>query len=203
MSEEEKPGQAPSDPASEIETEAEGVADAAVQNGEHAEPETEPSPEEQLAAAEAQAAENWDQFLRAQAEMENLRRRAQRDVENARKFALEKFAKELLGVKDSLEMGLNAAREGDAPDIAKLIEGTDLTLKQLGQAFEKNALIEIDPVGEKFNPERHEAMAMQASTEHEPNTVMTVVQKGYTLNERLIRPAMVLVAKAAEPSDAS
>ena len=203
MSEEEKPGQAPSDPASEIETEAEGVADAAVQDGEHSEPETEPSPEERLAAAEAKATENWDQFLRAQAEMENLRRRAQRDVENARKFALEKFAKELLGVKDSLEMGLNAAREGDAPDIAKLIEGTDLTLKQLGQAFEKNALIEIDPVGEKFNPERHEAMAMQASTEHEPNTVMTVVQKGYTLNERLIRPAMVLVAKAAEPSDAS
>ena len=205
MSEEEKPGQAPSDLAPETETEAEGVADTAAPDGDNAESQSkpEPSPEEQLAAAEAKAAENWDQFLRAQAEMENLRRRAQRDVENARKFALEKFAKDLLGVKDSLEMGLNAAREGDAPDIAKLIEGTDLTLKQLGQAFEKNALAEIDPVGEKFNPERHEAMAMQASVEHEPNTVMTVVQKGYTLNERLIRPAMVLVAKAAEPSDAS
>ena len=199
MSEEEKPGRAPSDPAPETETEAEGIADIAAPDGDNAKPEPkpEPSPEEQLAAAEAKAVENWDQFLRAQAEMENLRRRAQRDVENARKFALEKFAKDLLGVKDSLEMGLNAAREGDAPDIAKLIEGTDLTLKQLGQAFEKNALAEIDPVGEKFNPERHEAMAMQASTEHEPNTVMTVVQKGYILNERLIRPAMVLVAKAA------
>ena len=157
---------------------------------------TEPTLEERLAAAEAKAEENWDQFLRAQADMENLRRRAHRDVENAHKFALEKFAKELLGVKDSLEMGLNAAREGDAPDVDKLIEGTDLTLKQLCQAFEKHALAEIDPMGEKFDPERHEAMAMQPSAEHEPNTIIAVMQKGYLLNDRLIRPAMVLVAKA-------
>lgn len=193
MSEEEQPGQSPQDPAPEA---ADDVIDGIDSSPAETELETEPTLEEQLAAAKAQAEANREQCLRAQAEMENLRRRTQRDVENARKFALEKFAKELLGVKDSLEMGLNAAQESDAPDVDKLIEGTDLTLKQLCQAFEKHALLEINPVGEKFNPERHEAMAMQASEEHEPNTVITVVQKGYALNDRLIRPAMVLVAKA-------
>ncbi|MGB0713175.1 MAG: nucleotide exchange factor GrpE [Gammaproteobacteria bacterium] len=153
--------------------------------------------EEQLAAAEAKASEHWDAFVRAQAEMENLRRRAQRDVENAHKYAVEKFTKELLAVKDSLEMGLNAASEGEDPDMGKLIEGTELTLKMLAQAFEKHGVTEVYPLGEKFDPELHEAMAMQPSAEHEPNTVITVIQKGYTLNDRLVRPAMVMVSKEA------
>ncbi|MGB0720924.1 MAG: nucleotide exchange factor GrpE [Gammaproteobacteria bacterium] len=172
-----------------------GAEDSAEVTGEGAESAV--SIEEQLAAAEAKAAEHWDAFVRAQAEMENLRRRAQRDVENAHKFAVEKFTKELLAVKDSLEMGLNAANEGGEADMAKLIEGTELTLKMLGQAFEKHGIAEVNPMGEKFNPELHEAMAMQPSAEHEPNTVITVIQKGYTLNDRLVRPAMVMVSKEA------
>lgn len=148
-----------------------------------------------LEEARNKAADNWEQVMRVQAELENSRRRAERDVENAHKYALEKFALELLPVKDSLEMGLAAATGEDA-NIEKLREGTELTLKMLGNAMEKFGIKEVNPVGEPFNPELHQAMTMQESTEHEPNTVTAVMQKGYLLNERLIRPAMVVVCKA-------
>jgi molecular chaperone GrpE len=154
--------------------------------------------QQELEATRQRAEENWDQLLRARAELENLRRRSQRELENAHKYGIEKFAEELLGVRDSLEMGLAAANEGDSVDVDKLREGKELTLKLLDQVFQKHGIQVVDPVGEKFNPERHEAMAMQPSADQAPNTVLTVIQKGYTLNDRLLRPAMVIVAKGAE-----
>ena len=149
-----------------------------------------------LAEAEAKAQENWDQLLRTRAEMDNLRRRTERELENAHKYALERFAQELLGVRDSLEMGLSAA-QADNADIAKLVEGTDLTLKMLVSLMEKFAIKELDPLDEPFNPEQHQAMSLLESPDKAPNTVINVMQKGYTLNDRLIRPAMVVVSKAA------
>ncbi len=150
-----------------------------------------------LTEAEAKAQENWDHFLRARAEMDNVRRRAERELENAHKFALERFAGELLGVKDSLEMGLSAASE-HAADSARLIEGTELTLRMLNSAFTKFGISELNPIGERFDPARHEAMATQPSAEAAPNTVLQVVQKGYLINDRLLRPAMVIVARAQD-----
>lgn len=152
----------------------------------------------QLAEASRKAEENWEKLVRTQAEMENLKRRAEKDVQNAHKFALEKFARELLTVVDSLELGLQAAT-GDGPDVLKLREGMELTLKQLLAALEKFNVRAVDPTGEKFNPDQHQAMAMQPSDSAEPNTVLKVFQKGYLLNERLLRPAMVVIAQAAPP----
>ncbi|MBT8124913.1 MAG: nucleotide exchange factor GrpE [Gammaproteobacteria bacterium] len=148
--------------------------------------------DKQLEEAQQQVVEYHDKILRMQAEMDNLRKRTERDVSNAHKYAVDKFANELLQVKDSLELGLSA----EDIDVAKLQEGTELTLKMLSNAFEKFSIEELNPVGEAFDPNLHEAMTMQESTEHEPNTVLTVMQKGYTLHGRLIRPAMVIVAKA-------
>jgi len=144
-----------------------------------------------LEELQAKADENWDRYLRAAAEMENVRKRASRDVEHARKFALESFGREVLGVKDSLELGLVAAETADA---AALIAGSEATLKLLSTTLERFGVVELDPVGEPFDPEMHEAMTMQASAEAEPGSVLTVVQKGYALNGRLLRPARVIVA---------
>jgi molecular chaperone GrpE len=155
-----------------------------------------------LEDARAKADEHWNQLLRVQAEMDNTRRRAKQDVENAHKFALEKFALELLPVKDSLEMGL-AAADGDNEAMAQLKEGTELTLKMLISVLEKFGIEAIDPTGDTFDPEKHQAMSMQESAEHKPNTVMAVMQKGYQLNERLLRPAMVVVSKAAADASAT
>jgi molecular chaperone GrpE len=152
--------------------------------------------ERELAEARQKGEENWNQFLRARAELENSRRRAERDVEQAHKFALEKFAGELLGVRDSLEMGIAAAQDPQA-DLAKVREGSELTLRMLKQAMQKFGIVEIDPQGEKFDPAKHEAIAAQETADQEPNTVLHVVQKGYSLNDRLLRPAMVVVAKSA------
>jgi len=149
---------------------------------------------EKLAVAEQKATDNLDQLLRTKAEMENLRRRTQKDVENAHKFAIEKFVSEMLSVKDSLEMGLEAASHEST--VEKLQEGTEMTLNMLKQVFDKFSVIELHPQDEKFNPDHHQAMSMQESADHEPNTVMTVMQKGYLLNDRLVRPAMVMVSKA-------
>jgi len=146
-----------------------------------------------LTDARSKADQHWDQCLRLQADMENLRKRNERDLANAHKFALEKFASALLPVKDSLEMGLLAAVEN--ADVDKLVEGSELTLKMFTSAMEKFNVKEINPLNEKFNPEYHEAMSMQERDDVEPNTVVTVVQKGYTLNDRLIRPAMVIVSR--------
>lgn len=171
--------------------------DEAVAEGVNTESEA-PSVEEELVnkleAAEQKAQDHLDQLLRAKADMENLRRRTQKDLENAHKFALEKFVTELLSVKDSLEMGLDAANQESTVD--KLIEGTEMTLNMLKSVFEKFNVEEVNPQDEKFNPEHHQAMSMQESAEHEPNTVIAVMQKGYLLNERLVRPAMVMVSKA-------
>ena len=158
--------------------------------------EAETSPTGALAEALRKADENWEKAVRVQAELENFRRRAEKDVQDARKFALEKFARELLTVVDSLELGLQAAT-ADTPETAKLREGMELTLKQLFAALEKFNVRPVDPEGEKFNPEQHQAMAMQPSETAEPNTVVKVFQKGYLLNERLLRPAMVVIAQAA------
>jgi len=147
-----------------------------------------------LDEAREKAEDNWNQYLRAVAELDNTRKRAGRDVEHARRFAIERFAADLLPVKDSLEMGLNVA--SDVIDKADaLLEGTQMTLKQLAQVFEKFGITEIDPKGERFDPEMHEAMATQPSSDAEPDTVLTVVQKGYMLNGRMLRAARVLVAR--------
>ncbi len=150
--------------------------------------------QEQLEAALKKADENYELYMRSQAELENSKRRAEKNVENAHKFALEKFSLELLTVKDSLEMGLSA----EDADAGKLKEGTELTLKMLTQVLEKFSIYAVDPLGETFDPNLHQAMSMQESAEHEPNTVIAVMQKGYLLNDRLIRPAMVMVSKAPE-----
>ena len=147
-------------------------------------------PEATLAEVQAKADENWERYLRALAEVENIRKRAGRDVENAHKFALERFGKELLGVKDTLEMGL--AVEGAS--VESLLEGSNATLKLLASTLERFGIVEVDPAGEPFDPEFHEAISMQPSDDVEPGSVLAVVQKGYTLNGRLLRPAMVIVA---------
>jgi molecular chaperone GrpE len=152
-----------------------------------------------LAEAEKKAEENWDKAVRAVAEMENMKKRIQRDLENAHKYSLEKIAKELLTVIDSLELGILAANS-DHPEVQKHKEGSELTKKQLESVFEKFNIKAIDPVGEPFDPEKHQAMSMQPSADVEPNTVINVFQKGYTLNDRLIRPAMVVVSKADDKS---
>ena len=150
-----------------------------------------PSMEEMLKAAELKAAEHHDAWLRAKAEGENIRRRAQEDIAKASKFAVERFAGELLAVKDSLEAALSNENQG----AEALKSGVELTLKQLGSAFDKSNLVEINPLGEKFDPHKHQAIS-QIEAEGEPNTVLTVLQKGYALNERVIRPALVVVSKA-------
>ena len=147
-----------------------------------------------LEDARGKADEHWDQVVRLQAEMDNLRKRSERDLANAHKFALERFANELLPVRDSLEMGL-AAFDAEAADPDKLREGVALTLQMLAGAMDKVAIKEVNPQDERFNPDFHQAMSMQERDDVEPNTVVTVVQKGYILNERLIRPAMVVVSK--------
>ncbi|BAZ94080.1 hypothetical protein TspCOW1_09680 [Thiohalobacter sp. COW1] len=149
-----------------------------------------------LEDARNKADEHWNQCIRLQAELDNLRKRAERDVANAHKFALEKFANDLLPVRDSLEMGIAAAGEGNEVDPVKLREGSELTLKMLADSMARFGIQQIDPQGQKFNPEYHEAMSMQERSDVEPNTVVTVIQKGYTLNDRLIRPAMVMVSRA-------
>jgi molecular chaperone GrpE len=147
-----------------------------------------------LEDARTKADEHWDALLRAKAEMDNLRKRASRDVENAHKFGIERFLGELLPVKDSLELGLSAAGD-EQVDVAKLREGMELTLKMLSTAMEKFGVEQVDPEGEKFDPERHQAMTMHETDSVEPGTVVSVIQKGYVLNDRLVRPALVIVAK--------
>ena len=150
-----------------------------------------------LEDARAKADENWDQVVRTRAEMDNLRKRQARELENAHKFALERFVNALLPVRDSMEMGLGAASEEGA-DVAKLREGAELTLKLMADVMAKFDVVQIDPLGEPFNPELHQAMSMTPRRDVPPNAVVFVVQKGYTLNGRLVRPAMVMVSQTAE-----
>ena len=149
-----------------------------------------PSPEELLRRAELQAQEHHDAYLRAKAETDNVRKRAQIDVQNAHKFGVESFANALLPVKDSLEAALAAQNN----TVETLRNGVELTLKQLMTAFDKFSLTEINPIGQKFDPHRHQAMTM-VDADAEPNTVVQVLQKGYALYDRVVRPALVIVAK--------
>ncbi len=151
--------------------------------------------DDEIDALRAKADENWDRYLRTAAELENVRKRATRDVENARKYALENFARELLTVVDSFEMGLAAA---DTADADSLLEGSKATMKQLQQALERFQVAQVNPEGEPFDPELHEAISMQPSADMEPGSVLAVVQKGYTLNGRLLRAARVVVSTEAD-----
>lgn len=168
---------------------------AEIENGESAEQVSVEELQKQLKLANKKAEENWDKVVRSQAEMDNLKRRTQKDLENAHKYGLEKFAKELLSVIDSLELGIQASTS-DAPEVVSLREGSELTIKQFESVFAKFNIEAVDPAGQPFNPELHQAMTMQPNADVEPNTVLNVFQKGYVLNGRLIRPAMVVVSQA-------
>jgi molecular chaperone GrpE len=146
--------------------------------------------EAQLAAATAEGERQRDEWLRARAETDNVRRRGQEDVARAHRFGLESFAGALLGVKDSLDAALTV----EDPTIESLEKGVELTARQLDSAFEKFAIKAISPVGEKFDPHRHQAIS-QVESDAEPNTVASVLQKGYLLNDRVLRPALVIVTK--------
>jgi molecular chaperone GrpE len=156
-------------------------------------PEIMPSLEEMLKQAELLAQEHHDAWLRAKADADNIRKRAQEDVAKAHKFAVEGFSSELLAVKDSLE----AALANSNTTIENMLSGVELTLKQLVSVFEKFNIAELNPVGEKFDPHKHQAISM-VPAEAEPNTVVTVLQKGYQLHDRVIRPALVTVSKAID-----
>jgi molecular chaperone GrpE len=149
---------------------------------------------EQINLAQQKADENWELLLRTKADMENLRRRTQKDLENAHKYGIERFVSELLPVMDSIELGLSV----DDPSVESIREGMDLTVNMVNQLFEKFNIEAVNPIEAKFDPEFHQAMTMQPTDEVEPNTVISVMQKGYLLNGRLVRPAMVIVSKAVE-----
>jgi len=153
---------------------------------------------DQLNAANEQLEKLKDQALRAQADAENARRRATRDIENAHKFALEKFVSDLLPVFDSLEKAIESAQSASEGDNGAIIEGVELSMKLFLDVARKAGVEQLDPLGEPFDPQHHEAMAMVPNPDMEPNSVMQVMQKGYTLNGRLVRAAMVVVSKAPE-----
>lgn len=200
----------PQNPVEEVANDNVETADSATDNGVNAdnsvvEEVVELSPEEQkiaeltaeVAAAKQALADQKEGALRALAEGENAKRRAETEIDKARKFALEKFAGDLLPVLDNLEQAIRFAdRENE--DTKPIIEGVDLTLKTFTSTVEKHGLVVLDPEGETFNPEQHQAMSMQESADLAPNTVMAVMQKGYQINGRLLRPAMVMVSKAPE-----
>jgi len=159
--------------------------------------ETGEEPLSDLEVAQREATENLERYLRLAAELDNVRKRGARELENARKYGLERLAKALLPVRDSLEAGVAAA---DKSDVEALLEGKRATLRLLDSALEQAGIVEFDPEGEPFDPNRHEAMTMQPSATAEPNTVLTVIQKGYSIHDRLLRPARVIVS-AAPPAD--
>ncbi|MCH9698536.1 MAG: nucleotide exchange factor GrpE [Gammaproteobacteria bacterium] len=150
--------------------------------------------EQQVQELSAKADDHYDQFVRTRADMENLRRRTDRELTNAHKYAVEKLAKELLAVVDSLELGIQAS-SGDDPEIQKLREGSELTLKLLTDVMEKFNIKPVGAIGDKFDPEFHQAMTTQPSNDTEPDTVVQVMQKGYQIHDRLLRPALVIVSK--------
>lgn len=177
-----------------------GQSDRPEDDAEQIENQEEPSNPEDVASEptledlQAKVDENWDRYVRAVAETDNVRKRAARDVERAHKYALEAFAKEMLAVRDSFELGIDAAETADA---ASLAEGNKATLKLLCATLDRFGVSEVDPIGEPFDPELHEAISMQPSNDAEPGSVLVVAQKGYALNGRLLRPAMVVVAAEA------
>jgi len=150
-----------------------------------------------LAEAEERAKNNWEQYLRVAAELENVRKRAQREIESAHRYGIERLLLDLLPVKDSLDLAVENASRADA---AALAAGQEATLKLLKKAFEAHNVTELNPLGEPFDPSRHEAVLTQESRDAEPNSVLQVVQRGYDLNGRLLRPARVIVARAPQGS---
>jgi len=185
-------------PAAEQESVAQG-ADQAATEAQAEEALAAPSVEslmEEVATLQAQVKDQSDNVLRAQAEVQNIRRRSERDVENAHKFALDKFSADLLPIIDSLERALDAAGGQDDDTVKSMREGIELTLRMFVDTLGKHGIEQINPVGEPFNPEFHQAMSMVPNPEMEPNSVMAVMQKGYVLKGRLVRPAMVVVSKA-------
>jgi molecular chaperone GrpE len=174
----------------EVTNQPHGEAAAEAPQTAQAAPVSEPSLEEQLSATEAKLAEMHDAFMRAKADAENIRRRAQEDVSKAHKFAIESFAEAMVPVRDSLEMALKV----EAPTVDSIKEGVEMTLKQLTAAFEKNRLVEVMPQpGDKLDPNKHQAVAVVPS-DQEANTVVAVLQKGYMIADRLLRPAIVTAA---------
>jgi molecular chaperone GrpE len=172
-------------------------AQAAEQDITQPEPSVDPVMElqQQLQQIQAKADENRDLYLRTAAELDNVRKRAERDATAARKYGVEKLASDLLAVRDSLELGLAAAADDNA-EIKAVVEGMELTLKLLTDVLERYGVTLVNPAGEAFNPDFHQAMTAQASADHPPNTIIQVLQKGYRLQDRLLRPALVVVAKA-------
>ncbi len=150
--------------------------------------------EQQLEKAQVTIKDYWDQMMRLRAEIENNRKRAERDIENAHKYALKNFVENLLPIIDSMEMGQTAAAADNAT-LESIREGSSLTMTMFVQVLEKNGLEQVDPKGEKFDPERHQAISMVEVEGAESGSVIEVMQKGYLLNDRLVRPAMVVVAK--------
>jgi molecular chaperone GrpE len=168
--------------------------------GESVHPETaarEAAGADALAAAEAKAQENWNSYMRAVAELDNYRKRTEREIDNARKYAIERFAQELVTVGDALEAGIRAGAASPGP----VLEGAQATLKELNRAFDKGGIKVIDPSGQPFDPNWHEAMVAQESRDVPANTVLSVIQKGYSLNGRLLRPARVIVSKTGSESN--
>jgi len=185
-----------SDDEHSLATEAEETAHLEDVVPEHAESEEEAGEtiEQQLARAQDTIKDYWDQMMRLRAEIDNNLKRAERDVENAHKYALKNFVENLLPVIDSMEMGQVAAGAENAT-LDSIREGLELTMSMFVQVLEKNGLEQIDPLGDKFDPERHQAISMTEADNAESNTVIEVMQKGFSLNDRLVRPAMVVVAK--------
>ena len=188
----------------QVETEVKNVTDSAEENGTEMPGEAQELTLEQalerLANAEEAAEKAKGDLLRVQAEMQNLRRRTEQDIEKAHKYGQEKFSTELLSVMDNLERALDAASQHDDEVVKAIYEGVDLTLKSFNDCFSKFAIESVDPLGEPFDPQLHQAMSMQDAPDAEPNTIISVMQKGYTLHGRVIRPAMVMVAKVKGPT---
>lgn len=192
-------------PQDEEQPQQEGVEQASVEQAteaqqaepvENLEAPTVESLMEEVAALQAKVTDQSDSVMRAQAEVQNIRRRAERDVENAHKFALDKFSSDLLPVIDSLERALEAAENLENEAVKAMRDGVELTLKMFVDTLGKHGIEQLNPMGEPFNPEFHQAMSMVPNPDMEPNSVMAVMQKGYVLKGRLVRPAMVVVSKA-------
>ncbi|MCZ6883478.1 MAG: nucleotide exchange factor GrpE [Gammaproteobacteria bacterium] len=173
--------------ATSVEITADAAAESETENGEE-------SVEQQLDRAQSTIKDYWDQIMRLKAEIENNQKRAARDIENAHKFVLRNFAESLLPIVDSMEMGQQVAKAENA-NLETIVEGAQMTMDMFIQVLEKHGLQQLDPVGEKFDPEQHQAISMIEAEDAESNTVVSVMQKGFLLNDRLVRPAMVVVAK--------
>lgn len=185
--------------ADQAEEKVSAQVDGTVVDGDSDASEQELGPEAQLEALQDELAKTKDDALRTLAEAQNIKRRAEGEIDKARKFALEKFANELLGVADNLERAIESA-DTDNESIKPLLEGVELTQKSLIDIFAKFNISRLDPLGEPFDPQFHQAMSIVENPDVEPNSVTLVMQKGYTLNERLLRPAMVMVSKAVAPN---